>query len=164
MNTKIDKNFFKKKKHAEQFFISKSKKYPYYFKNKNLDSSIEKVQSKNYLSKNFEYGVKGINKSFYFEIKVLVSLMKYLKRFSKLLSNDLKLSISVFPDTWLTSKPREIRMGKGKGKLSKKVYFFKKGGKILEFNINCDPYKLKEFLRRCFTRIPCKFKLLKRYW
>lgn len=152
-----------RKKHAEQFFNSKDKKYPYYFKNKKLYMLSENNKYKNFLSKNFQFGVKGVGKSFYFEIKVLVALMKYMRRFSKLISNDLNLSMAIFPDISLTSKPKETRMGKGKGKISRKVYFFKKGTKILEFNITADPYKLKEFLRRCFTRIPGKFKLLKRY-
>ena len=171
LNTKIKKKNTKyfSKKHAEQFFSSNDKKFSYYHKKKRLKFPIEYNENKNNLSSSFEYGVKGTGKAFYFEIRVLVALIKYMRRFSKKLNKksakkSIKLRMCVFPDMSLTAKPREIRMGKGKGRFSRKVYFFKKGTKILEFNISSDLFLLSEFMRRCFTRIPCKFEILKKYW
>jgi len=47
------------------------------------------------------------------------------------IEDGLRLKLRVFPDFVLTSKPKEMRMGKGKGALAEKVAVIKAGGILL---------------------------------
>ena len=64
----------------------------------------------------------------------LIALLKLLKRYSRM-NNIEKLiyfRIAAFPDFYLTSRAKSVRMGKGKGAISKKVFFLKKNKILLE--------------------------------
>ncbi len=72
-----------------------------------------------------------------------------------------KVWISIFPDKPVTSKPAEVRMGKGKGALSHWVAVIKPGR--LLFEIEGVPLELaKEALRLAAQKLPCKTKIVVR--
>lgn len=79
-----------------------------------------------------------------------IAMTRFMKR-------EGKVWIRVFPDKPITSKPQEVRMGKGKGALSHYVALVKPG-KIL-FEMDGIPYAVaKEALRLAAQKLPflCK--------
>ena len=84
------------------------------------------------------YGVFGLKilKNNCFKIKQLETIRKYI---SKQLKKNQILWIRLFPDIPITSKPKEIRMGKGKGSLDHWVVRLK-AGHIL-FELSPMPYR-----------------------
>lgn len=125
------------KKHAESFFNNRIKKFKYYYKRdksniKNLENNIRKNQ----LAKKYKLGIRGLKYN-YLNKYPLISVIKLIKRFRKNVgyNKKLKYKISVFPDFQLTAKSKSVRMGKGKGPLSKKIFFFKKGKTVVEIRI-----------------------------
>lgn len=72
-----------------------------------------------------------------------------------------KVWIRVFPDKPVSSKPSEVRMGKGKGPLSHYVAPVKRGRVILEI-AGVDEDTAKEALRRASAKLPVKTKVIKK--
>ena len=69
--------------------------------------------------------------------------------------------ISIFPDKPITSKPAEVRMGKGKGALSHYVAVVKPGRVM--FELEGVPMELaKEALRLAAQKLPVKTKFIVR--
>jgi len=153
------RNRFKRlrSKHISALFLSRKKRFDNYYqlfdsklvkKNKMFNNSILKKNSKK--SKKFTIGLTSKENDL-IEIKSLKSLRfcmhRYLKSM-KMYKRKLKTKIAVFPNYWLTNKPKSVRMGKGKGSLTKKISFLKKGEylfniKILKKYLN---YKLNKKL------------------
>ncbi len=72
-----------------------------------------------------------------------------------------KVWINIFPDKPVTSKPAEVRMGKGKGALSHYVAVIKPGR--IMFEIEGVPLELaKEALRLAAQKLPVKTKVVVR--
>ena len=72
-----------------------------------------------------------------------------------------KVWIRIFPDKPITSKPAEVRMGKGKGALSHYVAVIKPG-RIL-FEMDGVPYETaKEALRLAAQKLPVATKTIVR--
>jgi len=72
-----------------------------------------------------------------------------------------KVWINIFPDKPVTSKPAEVRMGKGKGALSHYVAVIKPGR--IMFEIEGVPLELaKEALRLAAQKLPVKTKVIVR--
>lgn len=72
-----------------------------------------------------------------------------------------KVWINIFPDKPVTSKPAEVRMGKGKGALSHWVAVIKPGR--IMFEIEGVPLELaKEALRLAAQKLPVKTKIVVR--
>lgn len=72
-----------------------------------------------------------------------------------------KVWICIFPDKPVTSKPAEVRMGKGKGALSHYVAVIKPGR--IMFEIEGVPLELaKEALRLAAQKLPVKTKVIVR--
>lgn len=69
------------------------------------------------------------------------TLSKTLKQFSS--KTPIKIWFRVFPIKITTSKPKEMRMGGGKGKLNEKVIFIKAGNILCEFSNKTLTDKLK---------------------
>lgn len=72
-----------------------------------------------------------------------------------------KVWINIFPDKPITSKPAEVRMGKGKGALSHYVAVIKPGR--IMFEMEGVPFELaKEALRLAAQKLPVKTKVVVR--
>lgn len=69
--------------------------------------------------------------------------------------------IRVFPDKPVTSKPAEVRMGKGKGALDHWVAVVHPGRIIFETD-GVSPELAKEALRLAAQKLPCKTKFVMR--
>ena len=83
-----------------------------------------------------------------------IAVTRYMKR-------EGKVWIRMFPDKPVTSKPAEVRMGKGKGALSHYVAPIKPG-KVL-FEIDGVPFEVaKEALRLAAQKLPVKTKFVTR--
>ncbi len=83
-----------------------------------------------------------------------IAMTRYMQRQGK-------VWIRIFPDKPITSKPAEVRMGKGKGALSHYVAVVKPG-RIL-FEMDGVPYEIaKEGLRLAAQKLPMKTKTVVR--
>ncbi len=83
-----------------------------------------------------------------------IAMTRYMKR-------EGKVWIRIFPDKPITSKPAEVRMGKGKGALSHYVAVIKPG-RIL-FEMDGVPYETaKEALRLAAQKLPVATKTIVR--
>lgn len=127
-------------KHLYSLFLSRKKKYSLYYQP--FDSFLVYKNfkcHKNYdlinVSKTkFRLGLKS------YKLKLIrIICLKSLKFVSQrnlrslYLDKLFKFNISVFPDYWLTDKPKSVRMGKGKGEKKFKVFFLKKGLDVYNF-------------------------------
>jgi len=95
------------------------------------------------MSKRFRFSFKSREKCYLVKTS-LVSHIKLTKRFanSNKFKDAFKSKITVFPDFSLTSKPKSIRMGKGKGEVTKFVYFLKVGNIISQLRFKRNRLKL----------------------
>lgn len=84
-----------------------------------------------------------------------IAVTRYMKR-------EGKVWIRIFPDKPVTSKPAEVRMGKGKGAPSHWVAVIKPG-RVL-FESDGVPYETaKEAMRLAAQKLPIKCKFVTRY-
>ena len=72
-----------------------------------------------------------------------------------------KIWIRVFPDHPYTSKPAEVKMGKGKGELQGYVAIVKPGRVLFEVE-GVDETAAREMLRKGGTKLPVKTKFIAR--
>jgi len=156
-----------KKKHLDQFFFSMPKTYKYYFKKRNFYKNSRLLNRKNFLDKHFSVGFRSIE-NIYLTHNCMISCMKFFKRFSEpeyTGIDNFMYRVRVFPDFSLTSKPKEIRMGKGKGKVSKKIFYLKRGCIIFEFNYKGFAFfQVKALLHKCSMKLPVKSVFTKNFW
>ena len=127
---KFQKN--NRKKHVETMFITnKQKNYPYYFKFTNIQNLKEFNLNKYFLQKNTFY-IRCLSSGYMTldPLKAIIRLFKFFLKNYKL-EDSLKYKLFVFPDFVLTSKPKEVRMGGGKGANFKKVAIIKGGQNII---------------------------------
>ncbi len=83
-----------------------------------------------------------------------IAMTRYMKR-------EGKVWIRIFPDKPVTSKPLEVRMGKGKGALSHYVAVVKPGRVM--FEIDGIPFETaQEALRLAAQKLPVRTKLVTR--
>jgi ribosomal protein L16/L10AE len=138
----------KRKKHLHFLFLSRKKKFVHHYLK--FDSKkIKKNQKINYnlnltqIIKTSKIGIKSINYHL-IDQKPLRSLKFITERYLKAEKHKkkrrrqpalIKTRINIFPDYWLTSKSKGIRMGKGKGALKKKIFFLKKGDIICNLKL-----------------------------
>ncbi len=111
-------------------FLSKPKKFKKYFKNKtNRNFLFSKLITS-------DYGLQSkININL--QPKHFLLLIKILKRCLKGFSKKNTFWIRKFPDNGVTKKPKEIRMGRGKGTVAMKVAILYKGQILIEIkNLN----------------------------
>ena len=155
-----------KKKHIDQFFFSAPKTYKYYFKKRNFFKNNYVFNKKNFLNRHFFIGFRSVENT-YLTQNSMISCMKFFKRFGVDFYGifGLNYSVNSFPDFWLTSKPKEVRMGKGKGSISKKIFFLKKGSIL--FQINCFRESHLHFfymLKKCSLKLPVKNLIIYKFW
>lgn len=83
-----------------------------------------------------------------------IAVTRYMKR-------EGKVWIRIFPDKPITSKPAEVRMGKGKGALSHWVAVVRPGRIMFEAD-GVDLETAKEALRLAAQKLPIKCKMVVR--
>jgi large subunit ribosomal protein L16 len=84
-----------------------------------------------------------------------IAVTRYMKR-------EGKVWIRIFPDKPVTSKPAEVRMGKGKGALSHWVAVVRPGR--IMFEADGVPYEVaKEAMRLAAQKLPVKCKFVTRH-
>ena len=121
-----------RKKHVESMFlVNRNKDFPYYFKDRNIFKRVE-VERFRFYPKPKKFSIR-ILESGYITIAPLKATMRLYKWFIKFkkIEDRVKIVLSVFPDFVLTSKPKEMRMGKGKGAPDSKVAPIKAGSTFL---------------------------------
>lgn len=133
------KNRKKGRKHLQKFFNTRKKKYIYYYKkcvfsNLKVNQKLEKNEQLNHPRKKFNLGIKILDTGLLNSLP-LKSLKFVSQRFmrSRKFEKYFRHHTTITPDFHLTSKPKAVRMGKGKGPVKGKVYFAKKG--LVIFNI-----------------------------
>lgn len=142
------------------------KTYKYYFKKRNFYKNSRLLNRKNFLDKHFSVGFRSIE-NIYLTHNCMISCMKFFKRFGV---NYYKIfglfyKVNIFPDFWLTSKPKEVRMGKGKGSISKKIFFLKKGSILFQFNCFRNSHlHFFYLLKKCSLKLPVKNLLIYKFW
>ena len=163
LKIKRQKNRFRRRrgKHLESLFLSRKKKYLNYYqifdskiinKNPKVKSTILKKNKNKSIKHTFGLIAKEYD---LIKIKSLKTLRFYTQRYLKsvyMYKRKLKTKINVLPNNWLTNKAKSVRMGKGKGALTKKVAYLYKGSylfniKILNRNINYKISKKLYFLK-----------------
>jgi len=83
------------------------------------------------------------------------------KAMSRSIKKTGKLWIRIFPDMPITSKPAEVKMGKGKGDLSHFVAPVKPGRIIFEIE-GLPPALSKDILRKAGAKLPIKTRIVTR--
>jgi large subunit ribosomal protein L16 len=83
-----------------------------------------------------------------------IAMTRYMKR-------EGKVWIRIFPDKPITSKPAEVRMGKGKGALSHYVAVIKPGQIMFELD-GVPRHIAEEALRLAAQKLPCTTKVVVR--
>ena len=103
------------------------------------------------------FGIKSMDEGFLTSRQIeaaRIAVTRYMKR-------EGKVWIRVFPDKPITSKPAEVRMGKGKGALDHWVAVIRPG-RVL-FEAEGVPYDVaKEALRLAAKKLPLKTKFIVR--
>lgn len=117
---------------------------------------IKGYETKTYLIKFGKYGIKVCN-TFRLTPEQLEAgrklLIKYLRIHAK--GAKIKIWLRVFPHIGLSSKPKEARMGKGKGKIAKYIINAKAGQILYEFDCpNFSSIKFKEILNLLNAKFP----------
>src|ERR1700742_1912517 len=120
-----------RKKHVETMFNARnSKKYPFYYKKR----EIFKKKISNILL-GHQYGTDRV--CFYSQeggymrmssFKSYARMVKFYLKANKI--KGIRSKIHLFPDFVLTAKPKEVRMGKGKGTISSRVALLCAGQRI----------------------------------
>jgi large subunit ribosomal protein L16 len=148
----------KKKKHILTFFSSKPKKFKFYYKPRKFYNTDKK---NSFLINNQHFGLLNL-KSVYLNLEPLLSCIKLIKRLLKtFLLAKTQLHILVFPDFYLTSKPREVRMGKGKGGIGKKILLLRKNT-LLFILAPINSFYANYIFFQCKIRFPFHSKILKK--
>jgi ribosomal protein L16 len=88
----------------------------------------------------------------------LTFLIKMLKKNLKGYNKKIKIRLRVFPDFGVTNKPKDIRMGRGKGLVTFKVCNVRSGTIFLELLHIYDKRIAMQALKLCINKIsvPCR--------
>ena len=81
-----------------------------------------------------------------------IAVTRYMKR-------EGKVWIRIFPDKPVTSKPAEVRMGKGKGSVDYYACYVPAGRILLEIDGISNDIAM-EALRSCSFKLPCKTRII----
>lgn len=103
------------------------------------------------------FGIKALDEVFITSRQIeaaRIAATRYMKR-------EGQLWIRIFPDKPITSKPAEVRMGKGKGALDHWVAVVKPGRIIFELD-GVSPEVAAEALRLAAQKLPVKTKFIVR--
>jgi large subunit ribosomal protein L16 len=136
-------------------FIPKDKKYPKIFKfrlkkEKKIEHRTIRLIYGNYGLKALSSGILTVK---HFEI-LRLSIRRSLKKRGK-------FWFRIFPYTFTTKKPLEVRMGKGKGNHFQWIAPIKIGQILLEFKLRRRKFlEILFILRKCKKRLPLKCQII----
>lgn len=130
----MKKNFTKKRKGRNRGFSNNCNKISF------LKYALKSTESGKINEKQIESGRKV--------------LTRFVRKFGKII-------IRVKPDTPVTKKPIEVRMGSGKGEIDKLIYKIKPGNIIYELDFLDEKIAFKA-LKLCSMKLPFKTKIIKR--
>lgn len=140
------------------FNVNKQKNYLFYYKPSNVKHLTEFNYNK-YNPKRNIYYIRCL-KSGYLTVDPLKAIIRLYKWFSKnfKLEDNLKYKLYIFPDFILTSKPKEVRMGKGKGAILSKVAIIKRGQLVFSLTHKYKMSKLifSRLLKKLALKLPFK--------
>jgi ribosomal protein L16/L10AE len=143
-----------RKKHIETMFLTqKQKKFPFYYK---PSFNFSPNQSRFSAKPGLLY-VRSLQTT-YVELSVFKASARIIKWFIKkyALEDFLTFKFLAFPDFSLTSKPKDVRMGKGKGPVSKKVAFIRRGQFFVIFKLKKRPqnyFIFKDLVKQIISRL-----------
>lgn len=157
-----------RKKHVESMFLTfKGKNYPYYYKKVIKLNRSAALTFNREIFKNF-FGIRMIGAGYItiYPLKSIVRIFKWFVKTNKIEDGKLKLKLYVFPDFVLTGKPKEMRMGKGKGSEKKKVSYIKSGSLFLTLRYTKDLHYtlVLKLIKRISKYIPLRHKILSNFW
>lgn len=163
--TKIIKK--KHKKHVETMFLTqKTKKHKFYYKPNTLHLK-QNPEKLNFLKKKVFY-IRSLS-PMYLTLDPLKAIVRICKWFTK--NNNLeeffKFKIHVFPDFVLTAKPKDVRMGKGKGAPATKVCLIKKGQVIFSLkiaNFKKNFFLANALLKQIIHKLPNNYVVSHNFW
>lgn len=134
-------------------FIPKKTKFKKKQKGKKLNT-ISKVKNLNKLN----FGRLALKSKTTGHINS-VQINSFRQTINKIIKKKGKLKINIFPDTPITKKPLEVRMGKGKGNIDRWIFKVKSGVIICEIEIASYLIGVKA-LRLAQFKIPLKTKII----
>jgi len=105
------------------------------------------------------FGLKALNSG----ILTFKHLESGRKTINQILKRSGKIWIRVFPSLFMTKKPIEVRMGKGKGNVNKWISYIKPGTIIYEIN-SLSNLKAIEALKNASIKLPFKTKIVYKQW
>jgi len=164
------KSIKNRKKHVETMFLThKTKKHPFYYKSPRIMSQVCFNEKKTTIKRRV-YTLKFIECG-YLNIGPLKAIMRLYKWFIKAhnVERIFKLKLFAFPDFVLTSKPKDMRMGKGKGGPDSKVAIIKKGQIFIELRMFHKYLQRNHFLaisllEKLGHKLPFKSKIALNNW
>ena len=129
-------------------FLSNEKKFKKYHKNYYKTFKRYRQLTQGYI------GIK-IMKFFQFRLEHLKLIIKLIKNPLKKINKNVKIYIYIYPDFWITKKPKDVRMGRGKGIYWKKVYNAKAGAVIMEIKSikNANSIEILNLLKKKFSKL-----------
>ena len=135
-------------------FVPKKSK----FKKQNKGKKFNRITSKNHNLFNLNYGVIALKSIQHGKInsKQLQTLIQLI---NKRIKKKGKIKLNIFPDTPITNKPTEARMGKGKGNVCSWVSKIKSGTIICEVETSLISLA-KKVLRLVQIRLPLNTKIV----
>lgn len=140
------------------FKIPKQKKFKKYHKLKKSNYSKNKEKIKDYCEKSNIVVAKS-STSNWLSINELEALSLMLKK----IINKKKFNFSVNPDFFLTSKPSETRMGKGKGSPNKRIIYTRKNQIILKLK-NLNKHEILSIVKLIQNKLRIKLYLNNKSW
>jgi len=140
------------KKKLKNMFVPKKSKFKKQQKGKSFNRVVAPI-----LLNNLKTGSIGLRALQFGRLnsKQMESIYKII---NKTIKKTGKLILKVFPQTPISKKPIEIRMGKGKGNIDHWVSKIKSGSLICELEVNSSLIAIKA-LQLAQLRIPFKTKI-----
>jgi len=136
-------------------FIPKTKKFNKIFKIR--FNSLNKINYKTIDLKFGKFGIKALESGL-LTIKHFMSLQLIIRRGLKKKG---QFWFRKLPYTFVTKKPLEVRMGKGKGNFSEWVCPINIGQILIEFSFkSLNFFNILNLLRKCIKRLPVKSCLI----
>lgn len=134
-------------------FFSKSKKFKKYFKS-DIKNKINRFPSLHF----GKFGLQTI-RPVILKIEHLKLCLQILKKFLKPFGKLIKIRLRVFPDVGITKKPKDIRMGRGKGLVIYNAKPLKAGSVIFEL-VNIEEETAKRAINLCLKKLPGRNKFI----
>jgi large subunit ribosomal protein L16 len=138
------------------FFSYKGKKYTkYHYLNYHYCNAVFSARDEL-----LSYGIQVLEND-YLEESVLTAVLRLLK---KNLPKETVITLFRFPDCYISRKPQEVRMGKGKGNPDEPISYVKKGHVLFLVQIPPDLEDIVEVratFKECLQKLPIRARIIK---